>query len=293
MGNQYIVKWGSILQDNYNYGATISFDENGSVTYASPLMPPSLCIKNWYSQREFHISRNTPYLPILTPGNRYHLKVNLDLDQSGAIQLKIIFFNRYDEMVEEYYFSALEEEFVFPKDAVHYEVQLINKHHQKLVFHTLVITEKHLTSTHETPTNLLNTVLHYKYKPELADELKLVILPRKSQVQHLRLVSHTDYIFCIIDPLKKLNLIEIVASIYSLVLKKNLRKINLELVKETNYYKLPENAYRIIRVLNLLLHQKLDRLNDETNFLEKSKMSLSDLQISIQVLQHFLTHQHK
>lgn len=287
MGNQYIVKWGNILQDNYNYGATISFDEKGSVSYSAPLMSPSLCIKNWYSQKGFHISRNTPYLPLLQPGKRYHLKANLELEETSSIQLKLIFFDRYNEMLDEYYFSTLEDDFVFPEDAVHYEIQLINKHHQWLVFHELVITENTIQEGYQQQ-SLAPDMYYYTYKKEVNKKVRLIFLMKKNQVQQLRFHEETDYLFCVLDPKKNIDIVAITTLIFNVLLQKNLREVHVEFIKEINYYRLPQAIYQVPIILDQLMGESTNIEATHTQWLAQAQQQVDTMQLAVQVLQQIL-----
>ena len=50
MNRMYRIKWGIDFNDNYNYGAKIAYTSSGDVAYSSPLMPPGVSIKSWYSK---------------------------------------------------------------------------------------------------------------------------------------------------------------------------------------------------------------------------------------------------
>lgn len=293
MSNQYIVKWGNILQDNYNYGATIVFEKNGSVSYSAPLMPPSLCIKNWYSQRGFHISRNAPYLPILRPNQMYQLQVNLELAGDSAIQIKLLFFNRYDRVIEELFVSELTEIFTFPEQAVHYEIQLINKHHQQLTFHNLVITELDVYERYEQPSNSQRELLYYPCRALESKHIQCIFLPKKNQVQHLYFTTHSDYLFCLIDPMKPVDVISLSTQIYQILVQKNLREVEFTITKALDYYNLPSQVYAIPRIINTLLSKQAIVEPKETSGLVSINQTLDEMQISIQVLQHFLLENNK
>jgi len=288
VSSQYIVKWGNILQDNYNYGATISFEQNGAVTYSAPLMPPSLCIKSWYSQRNFQLSRNTPYLPILEPNKKYQLQVQLELSETSAIQVKILFFDRYNTMVEELFFSQLTEAFTFPEKAVHYEIQLINKHHQQIIFYQLVITELDLYELYEQQDRRKTDLWYYPNRLSQTSHIQLIFLLKKNQVQHLHFTTHSDYLFCLIDPEKELDMLALSKAIYTILVKKNLRELTFSITKDIGYYNLPSVVYAIPRIMNFLLGNKMVTEPREVQGLAHLDQKLDEMQVSIQVLQYFL-----
>lgn len=138
----YRIKWGIEFNDNYNYGAKIAYTSSGDVAYSSPLMPPGVSIKSWYSKTEFHSSRKSPMLPMLLPGHEYELTLHAEFDRKEAVQLLVEFFDKDGFFLEKLVFETTQESFRFPQNATDYQIHMVNKKHQQILFKELVLSTK-------------------------------------------------------------------------------------------------------------------------------------------------------
>lgn len=138
----YRIKWGIDFNDNYNYGAKIAYTSSGDVAYSSPLMPPGVSIKSWYSKTEFHSSRKSPMLPMLLPGHEYELTLHAEFDRKEAVQLLVEFFDKDGFFLEKLVFETTQESFRFPQNATDYQIHMVNKKHQQILFKELVLSTK-------------------------------------------------------------------------------------------------------------------------------------------------------
>ncbi|OQO80273.1 accessory Sec system protein Asp3 [Enterococcus gallinarum] len=142
MNSIYRIKWGIDFNDNYNYGAKIAYTSSGDVAYSSPLMPPGVSIKSWYSKTEFHSSRKSPMLPMLLPGHEYELTLHAEFDRKEAVQLLVEFFDKDGFFLEKLVFETTQESFRFPHNATDYQIHMVNKKHQQILFKELVLSTK-------------------------------------------------------------------------------------------------------------------------------------------------------
>lgn len=147
-----MIKWGIDFNDNYNYGANIRLLENDSIRFSSPFMPTGTPIKTWYSRTEFHSARKSPMLPLLMNGKGYNIQVQAEFDTVDAVQLVIEFFNVNNDSIEKRHFKELEGHFIFPEEAVSYNIQLVNKKHEFILFKYLTIFSDSLKERYEVKT---------------------------------------------------------------------------------------------------------------------------------------------
>ena len=204
MENFYIIKWGIDFNDNYNYGANIRLLEDDSVRFSSPFMPTGTPIKTWYSRTAFHSARKSPMLPILMNGKGYHIKVHAKFDTTNAVQLVIEFFNINEEVIEKIYFKELEGHFIFPNEAISYNVQLVNKKHEFIIFNCLTIVSDSLEERYELQTDKNTEVIFLKVRHPYKGIKTKIVLQRKSKyMTSLVLKDYMNYYFLIGDQSEK------------------------------------------------------------------------------------------
>ncbi|MDR0199069.1 MAG: accessory Sec system protein Asp3 [Streptococcaceae bacterium] len=144
MKNLYLIKWGSDFTDNENEGAEISVAENGEVTFEAPLASSGLVLKSWTAKRNYLDARKSPELPLLEGGKTYQIGFMGEVMPKESIQLAVAFWDDADSFLETVYLKNLIGEFTYPEGAARYEIQLINKHHEKIQFTYLWLAEKAL-----------------------------------------------------------------------------------------------------------------------------------------------------
>lgn len=199
-----MIKWGIDFNDNYNYGATIRLLENDFIRFSSPFMPTGAPIKTWYSKTEFHAARKSPMLPILMNGTGYNIQVHGEFDTNNAVQMVIEFFNVNDDVIEKIHFKELEGHFVFPEEAISYNVQLVNKKHEFIVFKYLTIFSDSLKERYEVKTNKSNEAILLKVKHSYEGiKTKIVLQKKVRYMTSLVIGDYMNYFFLIGDQSEK------------------------------------------------------------------------------------------
>lgn len=160
----FVVKWGNHFNDNFNYGADILFMQHRAVRYESPLMPAGAVIKTWKSKTNFSEDRQTPFLPLLLNGKKYHLLVDLRLEKLNSLQVKITFFDSEDQMIEEIYLQELTGSFIYPMKATNYMIQLVNKNISRFVFFNLLILEEQIYQNYHIKINSEKNIYIFEKK---------------------------------------------------------------------------------------------------------------------------------
>ncbi|MDT2459138.1 accessory Sec system protein Asp3 [Enterococcus avium] len=204
MENFYMIKWGFDFNDNYNYGANISLLENDSIRFSSPFMPTGTPIKTWYSRTEFHSARKSPMLPILMNGKGYNIQVQAEFDTSDAAQLVIEFFNVNNDVIEKIHFKELDGHFIFPEEAISYNVQLVNKKHEFIIFKYLTIFSDSLKERYEVKTNKSTEAIFLKVRhPYEGIKTNIVVQKKAKYMTSLVIEDYMNYYFLIGDQSEK------------------------------------------------------------------------------------------
>ncbi|WP_242550261.1 accessory Sec system protein Asp3 [Candidatus Enterococcus murrayae] len=204
MENFYMIKWGIDFNDNYNYGANIRLLENDSIRFSSPFMPTGTPIKTWYSRTEFHSARKSPMLPLLMNGKGYNIQVQAEFDTVDAVQLVIEFFNVNNDLIEKRHFKELEGHFIFPEEAVSYNIQLVNKKHEFILFKYLTIFSDSLKERYEVKTTEGTEAIFFKVRhPYEGIKTNIVVQKKTRYVTSLVIDDYMNYYFLVGDRSEK------------------------------------------------------------------------------------------
>ncbi|MGX2945415.1 accessory Sec system protein Asp3 [Enterococcus alishanensis] len=141
MSNVFLIRWGHDFKDINPSGATVRFLPDGKYEYSSKYMSISAVLKTWYSRFIYQTRRKSPLLPLLIQEKAYDISIVGTFDPDKDIQLTIVFFDNENEIIDEIYFKKLQGHFVYPADAISYEVRIQNKSHQSFIFNYLMIAE--------------------------------------------------------------------------------------------------------------------------------------------------------
>lgn len=236
MGNFYIIRWGDDANDNYNYGAEIQYESNGLIHYSSPFMQVGGTIKSWHSTTKFHADRKSPMLPLLANGNRYNISVHADFENQVTVQMEIEFFSSNEALIEKKFFKTLNEEFTYPDDATSYRIHLINKNHNRFIFHFLSISEAELAQTYQVETNPASTVISFKRKSENLNSKNQIVLLRGMKNMFCATIpddSELTYIYILVDDL----IIDSLSHLYKKTIEMN-NDARFDVTKGMNYQSL-------------------------------------------------------
>ncbi len=93
------------------------------------------------NQREDQGSRSQPSLPLLKGNHRYQFTMNMTCYPENSIYIKLVFLDRYEEVLEEKVEETLSFSFVYPEDAYTYKVSLVTAGFESLDFYSFSIKE--------------------------------------------------------------------------------------------------------------------------------------------------------
>lgn len=137
------VCWRDFTADTYTYGSVIKFLDEGTVAYKNSLVPPGTVIHKWYSKTNFQINRIEPTLPLIDGERAYSITLNVDIenDNSDALMLRIIFYDRYDKEAENIIVRGRKAYFKPSIKTYSYSIELINGGEADFKFHSFDIEE--------------------------------------------------------------------------------------------------------------------------------------------------------
>lgn len=173
MSNISIIKWGHRYTETYTYGSEIILNKS-SVYFSSPMMPVGAKIKSWHSKGSYSLNRVSPLLPLLIGGKDYELALFLEKNERNSFQVTIEFFDEFDNEISTEYFNDLRVAFTYPLAAVSYQINLVNKKHERIQFYFLTISEMSAIELSEVAVNEDFSIMDFA-SAHSKNELKVVI----------------------------------------------------------------------------------------------------------------------
>ena len=293
MHNFYIIQWGNDFFDNYNYGAEISFKDDGSVSFSAPFMPTGEVIKSWTSKSKFHVHRKTPLLPLLAAEKSYTFNINATADHSVAMQVRIEFLDISGTVIEEANFSELSGEFVYPAKATSYQLALLNNHHQQIYFYYLTISETELLEKFEPQIELEQGIICFKQRAEMKEN-RIVIAKKSKTVNYFALNDFGNQYF-VLTNLKTANVLIQMRYLYS-ILHQNLTKHSICRIERGISFETLAKSYHILPyALSIILPnaklKNMDSIDEELN-LPTIKLRISVNELAYHILEEFVSVSH-
>jgi len=134
------ILWGD-MGATYMYGTRLQFWKDGHISLSNPLLAPGEVLKSWFSSSNYQGSRSQPSLPLLKGNHRYQFIMNMTCYPENSIYIKLVFLDRYEEVLEEKVEETLSFSFVYPEDAYTYKVSLVTAGFESLDFYSFSIKE--------------------------------------------------------------------------------------------------------------------------------------------------------
>lgn len=132
------VYWESML-DTYMFGSNLKVAKNNHVEFVNRLMPSGKIITAWHSSSSYQATKQVPKLPILTNGQRYRINVRAGFNPINSVIIRIVFYDVQGEKIKKIDFRAKTKDFVFPENAVSYDIELVNSGNISISFDRLEI----------------------------------------------------------------------------------------------------------------------------------------------------------
>ncbi|QQQ35017.1 accessory Sec system protein Asp3 [Streptococcus mitis] len=134
------IHWGEV-GGTYMYGSNVSYYPDKSVRLYNPLLPSGEVLRTWFSSVNYQGARTQPQLPLLKRNHQYHLAMHFDCQPENGVYIKLIFLNRYEDVLEEKVEKVREFTFTYPEDTYTYRISLLSAGFQELTFYDFSIKE--------------------------------------------------------------------------------------------------------------------------------------------------------
>lgn len=134
------IHWGEV-GGTYMYGSTVSYSLDKSIRLYNPLLPSGEILKTWFSSVNYQASRTQPSLPLLKRKQDYQLCMNFECHPTNGVYTKVVFFDRYGDVLEEKIEKMKVFDFTYPDDTYTYQVSLLSAGFESLDFYSFSIKE--------------------------------------------------------------------------------------------------------------------------------------------------------
>lgn len=137
------IKWLHSHIDHYKYGALIRyFHSTEKVIFENNFMPAGTTLVRWLSNPNYQANRSVIQLPILKRKHTYSLSTSICTIPQDSVMFKISFYNRGGTIIHSLGLGSKGGEFLYPKSAFSYSIEIINTGVKKLIFDSLYLNEK-------------------------------------------------------------------------------------------------------------------------------------------------------
>lgn len=119
------IYWDTI-PTTYMYGTTLKVKANNHVEFTNELMPSGKVLIKWQSMNNYQATKLIPQLPILKTGYQYRITLHAQAKPAGSVVTRLTFQNIQGNEIQRIDFRDKQEQFVFPADAVSYQISLIS-----------------------------------------------------------------------------------------------------------------------------------------------------------------------
>lgn len=119
------------------HGSDIHFQAIDQVEFSNQYLYAGQSLVTWSTMTEFWRSSLQNPLPILQQGRDYQLDIYYSSIPDQRLYIKVIFFNRYKERIDQKVFKQRSNILSVPKEAIHYQIELVNGGLESFCFYQL------------------------------------------------------------------------------------------------------------------------------------------------------------
>ena len=134
------IKWGEV-GGTFMYGSKVTYHEDKHISLYNPLVTSGETLKTWFSSVNYQAFRTQPSLPLLKRKQDYQLCMNYECHPTNGVYIKIVFFDRYGDVIEEKIEKMKIFDFTYPDDTYTYQVSLLSAGFESLDFYSFSIKE--------------------------------------------------------------------------------------------------------------------------------------------------------
>lgn len=125
----------------YMYGSRIIRRARDDIFFYNGALPAGSVIYKWDMVYSYATAHAIPSLPLLINGRKYFFRVLAEADKPEGFYLRLIAYDREDQLVKLQIIRGQEGYFDFPKEANYYTVELVGAGCHQLVFHRIDVAE--------------------------------------------------------------------------------------------------------------------------------------------------------
>lgn len=144
MNNVIICRWPSVFTHAELHGAHIEYNQDGSVFYSSPLLPPGTSVYIWKSYSKFDADRCVPTLPLLEYKKTYRITNKMEDNPVGSTFLKVTLYDNHNHIIHESILDSSGGEFYYFPGTIKYDIQLVVKSNESINFNSMIISESQM-----------------------------------------------------------------------------------------------------------------------------------------------------
>ncbi len=193
----YLFSWNQMSANAYTYGSSINYPNVAEVDFENDLQPSGQAIYTWENlsieTSEVMGIRPTVTIPILEPGCEYHVEADMLVTPIESVGIRIDFFDRRQQVIEQVFKTDLAFDFVYPKQAKTYQIQLIKFNNTALRFNSILLQSKKIQSYYTIKVNRLEKYYAIR-KKQLGKCEKTIKIILKSDVKPLNTVYIDEYV---------------------------------------------------------------------------------------------------
>ena len=197
MSLAYLLLWPTHLRNTYEYGCQVTVSPERVVTYRAPLMPPGEVIHQWRSKRNFAAQHLTNELPVIQPNTPYFLQGHISVT-GGGVYLRIQFLDEDGHTLDNTILDGTEGTFTMPPEATDYTIELVNTHHEQVVFHNLLLMDAATAAAYQFTVDPFVGSVTATAKDATAPHVALVV--RQGATKPLLLVPDRDNLVVYVTP---------------------------------------------------------------------------------------------
>ena len=142
----HLIEWNHHAYQRYLYGMTIQNNERNQVILESGLIPPTAVLLKWESQLNYQMARHAVTLPLLIPNQPYYVAMKVQTVPQNSVYLRLNFYDQHDQLLQTDVIKSESGQFVYPSQAVHYTMELVNMCSQQIVYDKILLSEMPITS---------------------------------------------------------------------------------------------------------------------------------------------------
>ncbi|MGN1284822.1 MAG: accessory Sec system protein Asp3 [Candidatus Limosilactobacillus intestinavium] len=110
----------------FSNGSQIGITAKRQVEWINPLITPGQAVITWKSVYNYQGDKTVPQLPILKSGSRYRIYAHISSQPVDSYIIRLTFYNLQGTEIKRVELRSRQKNFIFPTDAVSYQIEIIS-----------------------------------------------------------------------------------------------------------------------------------------------------------------------